>query len=269
MRPLKSIQLDYEAEMVVVIGKRAKHLTMQNAFGCVAGYTCANEGSVREYQRHTTQWGMGKNFDKTGSFGPWMVSADELPPGGKGLKIESRLNGKTMQSSNTVVRQQILGYKKAVETLIAGDTDKALEQLASLPMASIDRTHKESIYHLMNSSVIEAGKGIDGVQKELSGLVPLNKEPLALLKEQTPVEAIGRGRILLTAACRDNTIVIIHENKNREYANRLIRNALMNEGSIGFENKSFPRLVSTSYTTAELYCCETYKDCLSKEESIF
>ena len=60
-----------------------------------------NEGSVREYQRHTTQWGMGKNFDRTGSFGPWMVTADELPRGGKGLKIESRLNGNTMQSSNT------------------------------------------------------------------------------------------------------------------------------------------------------------------------
>ena len=101
MRPIKSIQLDYEAEMVVVIGKRAKHLTMQNATDCIAGYTCANEGSVREYQRHTTQWGMGKNFDRTGSFGPWMVTADELPRGGKGLKIESRLNGKTMQSSNT------------------------------------------------------------------------------------------------------------------------------------------------------------------------
>ncbi len=101
MRPIKSIQLDYEAELVVVIGKRAKHLTMQNATDCIAGYTCANEGSVREYQRHTTQWGMGKNFDRTGSFGPWMVTADELPRGGKGLKIESRLNGKTMQSSNT------------------------------------------------------------------------------------------------------------------------------------------------------------------------
>ena len=101
IRPKKSIQLDYEAEMVVVIGKRAKHLTMDNATNCVAGYTCANEGSVREYQRHTTQWGMGKNFDRTGSIGPWMVTADELPRGGKGLKIESRLNGKTMQSSNT------------------------------------------------------------------------------------------------------------------------------------------------------------------------
>ncbi len=101
MRPVKSIQLDYEAEMVVVIGKRAKHLTLANAVDCVAGYSCANEGSVREYQRHTTQWGMGKNFDRTGSVGPWMVTADELPRGGKGLKIESRLNGKTMQSSNT------------------------------------------------------------------------------------------------------------------------------------------------------------------------
>ena len=59
------------------------------------------EGSIREYQRHTTQWGMGKNFDRTGSIGPWIVSADELPRGGKGLKIETRLNGKVMQSSNT------------------------------------------------------------------------------------------------------------------------------------------------------------------------
>jgi acylpyruvate hydrolase len=101
MRPQKSIQFDYEGEMVVVIGKRAKHLTLENTADCIAGYACGNEGSIREYQRHTTQWGMGKNFDKTGSVGPWMVTADELPRGGKGLKIETRLNGKTMQSSNT------------------------------------------------------------------------------------------------------------------------------------------------------------------------
>ena len=100
-RPKESIQLDYEAEMVAIIGKRAKHLSMGSAVDCIAGYSCANEGSVREFQRHTTQWGMGKNFDRTGGFGPWMVTADELPPGGKGLKIMSRLNGKTMQSDNT------------------------------------------------------------------------------------------------------------------------------------------------------------------------
>jgi acylpyruvate hydrolase len=101
MRPKTSIQFDYEGELIVVIGKRAKHLTLDNATDCIAGYACGMEGSVREYQRHTTQWGMGKNFDRTGSVGPWMVTADELPRGGKGLKIESRLNGKTMQSSNT------------------------------------------------------------------------------------------------------------------------------------------------------------------------
>ena len=85
----------------MIIGKRARHLTIENAADCVAGYSCGMEGSIREYQRHTTQWGMGKNFDQTGSVGPLMVTADELPRGAKGLKIETRLNGKSMQSSNT------------------------------------------------------------------------------------------------------------------------------------------------------------------------
>ncbi len=101
IRPKVSEQLDYEAEMMLVIGKRAKHLTMDNATSCIAGYSCSNEGSVREFQRKTTQWDMGKNFDRTGGFGPWMVTADELPDAGKGLKIQSRLNGTVMQSDNT------------------------------------------------------------------------------------------------------------------------------------------------------------------------
>jgi acylpyruvate hydrolase len=101
LRPKASEQLDYEAEMMLIIGKRAKHLTMENATSCIAGYSCSNEGSVREFQRKTTQWDMGKNFDRTGGFGPWMVTADELPDAGKGLKIQSRLNGTVMQSDNT------------------------------------------------------------------------------------------------------------------------------------------------------------------------
>ena len=101
IRPKVSETLDYEAELIFVIGRRAKHLTMQNAYSCIAGYSCGNEGSVREFQRKTTQWDMGKNFDRTGGFGPWMVTADELPDGAKGLKIESRLNGQVMQSDNT------------------------------------------------------------------------------------------------------------------------------------------------------------------------
>jgi len=101
IRPRLSEMFDYEAELVVVIGRRAKYLTLANAASCIAGYTCCNEGSVRDFQRHTTQWHMGKNFDNSGSVGPWMVSADEVPELGKGLKIESRLNGKVMQSDNT------------------------------------------------------------------------------------------------------------------------------------------------------------------------
>jgi 2-keto-4-pentenoate hydratase/2-oxohepta-3-ene-1,7-dioic acid hydratase in catechol pathway len=101
LRPTMTDTLDYEAELVVIIGRRAKHLTVANALSCIAGYSCFNDGSVREFQRRTSQWDMGKNFDQTGGFGPWMVTADEVPPGGKGLKIESRLNGQVMQSDNT------------------------------------------------------------------------------------------------------------------------------------------------------------------------
>jgi 2-keto-4-pentenoate hydratase/2-oxohepta-3-ene-1,7-dioic acid hydratase in catechol pathway len=101
MRPKGSETLDYEAELILVVGKRSKHLTPANATSCIAGYSCGNEGSVREFQRKTTQWDMGKNFDRTGGFGPWLVTADELPDAAKGLKIESRLNGTVMQSDNT------------------------------------------------------------------------------------------------------------------------------------------------------------------------
>ena len=100
-RPQVSIQFDYEGELVAIVGKRVKHLTMENAVDCIVGYSICNEGSIREFQRHTTQWGMGKNFDRTGGFGPWMVSADELPRGAKGLKIQTRLNGNVMQNDNT------------------------------------------------------------------------------------------------------------------------------------------------------------------------
>ena len=125
VRPKASEQLDYEAEMMLVVGKRAKHLTLANATSIVAGYSCSNEGSVREFQRKTTQWDMGKNFDRTGGFGPWMVTADELPDGGKGLKIESRLNGTVMQSDNTANMMfpvpEMLVYVTQGMTLEPGD----------------------------------------------------------------------------------------------------------------------------------------------------
>lgn len=101
IRPKVTETLDFEAELALVIGKKAKHLTAETALDAVAGYSCANDGSVRVYQRHTIQWTMGKNFDATGPVGPVFVTADELPAGAKGLNIACRLNGQTVQSSNT------------------------------------------------------------------------------------------------------------------------------------------------------------------------
>jgi 2-keto-4-pentenoate hydratase/2-oxohepta-3-ene-1,7-dioic acid hydratase in catechol pathway len=101
IRPKASTKLDYEAELAVVIGKKARHLSQANALDCVAGYSCFNDGSIRDYQRKTNQWTIGKNFDGSGPFGPWLVTPDELPPGAAGLRIQSRLNGKVMQDANT------------------------------------------------------------------------------------------------------------------------------------------------------------------------
>lgn len=102
IRPRVSEQLDFEAELAAVIGRRVpRHVAKADALSYVAGYACFNDVSVRDYQRRTPQWTIGKNFDGTGPFGPAFVTADELPPGATGLNIESRLNGKVMQSANT------------------------------------------------------------------------------------------------------------------------------------------------------------------------
>jgi len=103
VRPKASTQLDYEAELAVIIGKKARHLTADNALDCIAGYSCFNDGSIRNYQRKSSQWTIGKNFDATGPFGPCLVTPDELPLGAAGLRIQSRLNGKVMQDANTDV----------------------------------------------------------------------------------------------------------------------------------------------------------------------
>jgi 2-keto-4-pentenoate hydratase/2-oxohepta-3-ene-1,7-dioic acid hydratase in catechol pathway len=115
LRPACSELLDYEAEMAVVIGKRGKHITKAHALDHVAGYTAFNDASVRDYQRRTAQWTPGKNFDATGALGPVLVTADELPAGGAGLHIESRLNGRVMQSSNT--SNMIFGVAQTIEIL--------------------------------------------------------------------------------------------------------------------------------------------------------
>lgn len=100
-RPRVSAQFDYEAELVAVIGKGGRYIPKESALEHVAGYSLFNDGSVRDYQLRTNQWTLGKNFDASGSFGPEFVTADELPAGAKGLRIQCRLNGELMQDANT------------------------------------------------------------------------------------------------------------------------------------------------------------------------
>lgn len=101
VRPSCSEKLDYEAELMVIIGKGGRHISEENALDHVFGYTVFNDGSVRDYQRKTHQWTPGKNFDNTGAIGPFVVTPDEVPAGASGLKIESRVGDEILQSSNT------------------------------------------------------------------------------------------------------------------------------------------------------------------------
>jgi len=101
VRPSCSDKLDYEAELMFIIGKGGRHISEADALDHVFGYTVFNDGSVRDYQRKTHQWTPGKNFDNTGAIGPYVVSPDEVPEGAAGLKIESRVGAEILQSSNT------------------------------------------------------------------------------------------------------------------------------------------------------------------------
>jgi acylpyruvate hydrolase len=99
VRPKLSEQLDYEGELVAVIGKGGRNIPKARALDHVAGYSIFNDASIRDYQFKSPQWTMGKNFDDTGAFGPTLVTSDELPPGCLGLKLVTRLNGHVVQSA--------------------------------------------------------------------------------------------------------------------------------------------------------------------------
>ena len=112
VRPKESKSLDFEAEIAVIIGKPGRRISQKDAWGHIAGYSCYNDGSVRDWQRHTIQWTAGKNFAQTGGFGPWMVTADEIPPGTT-MTLSCRLNGERMQHAST--EQMIFKIPKIIE----------------------------------------------------------------------------------------------------------------------------------------------------------
>ncbi len=124
VRPPESQRLDYEGEIAIVIGKGGRRISEQNAWEQIAGYSCYNDGSIRDWQTATSQWTPGKNFWRTGGFGPWMVTSDEIKPNQK-MTLLTRLNGVEMQRATTdmmihsIPRQ--IAYISAFIPLEAGD----------------------------------------------------------------------------------------------------------------------------------------------------
>lgn len=124
VRPPESTQFDYEAEIAVVIGRPGRRIAEADAGQHVAGYACYNDGSVRDWQRHTSQWVPGKNFWRTGGFGPWLVTADEIPFGTL-MTLTTRLNGEELQRATTdmmihsIARQ--IAYVSTIAPLEPGD----------------------------------------------------------------------------------------------------------------------------------------------------
>ena len=124
VKPKVSDKFDYEGEMAVIIGKTCRHVSEKDALSVVAGYSCYNDGSIRDYQRHTSQFVPGKTFFKSGAFGPWMVTTDEIPDPSK-LTLVTRLNGEEMQRATTddllFNIPQLIHYLTTVTELYPGD----------------------------------------------------------------------------------------------------------------------------------------------------
>ena len=128
VRPSCSEKLDYEAELMLIVGKGGRHISEEEALDHVFGYTVFNDGSVRDYQRKTHQWTPGKNFDNTGAIGPYVVTSDDLPEGAAGLKIESRVGDEILQSSNTA--NMIWGVRQVIATISEYTTLEAGDLIA-------------------------------------------------------------------------------------------------------------------------------------------
>ena len=124
IRPEASDWFDYEGELAVIIGKPGRNIAPQDAMSHVGGYSCFNDGSIRDYQRHTSQFWAGKNFDDSGSMGPWLVTADELTAP-EAQVMETRLNGEVVQSTSIADLafniSELIAYLSIVTKLLPGD----------------------------------------------------------------------------------------------------------------------------------------------------
>jgi 2-keto-4-pentenoate hydratase/2-oxohepta-3-ene-1,7-dioic acid hydratase in catechol pathway len=153
VRPTCSDKLDYEAELMFIVGKGGRHISEADALDHVFGYTVFNDGSVRDYQRKTHQWTPGKNFDDTGAIGPFVVTPDEVPVGAAGLKIESRVGTEILQSSNTA--NMIWSVAQTIATISEYTTLEAGDMIAMGTPPGVGHAKKPNPRWLIPGEVVE------------------------------------------------------------------------------------------------------------------
>jgi 2-keto-4-pentenoate hydratase/2-oxohepta-3-ene-1,7-dioic acid hydratase in catechol pathway len=158
IRPRCSEMLDFEGEIALVIGKRCRHATADNALDHVAGYSLFHDATIRNYQKFSSQWTVGKNFDGTGAFGPELVTADELPDGVGGLTLTTRLNGELMQEGHT--DQLIFPVQKLITILSEAMTLEPGDVIVTGTPAGVGFARKPPIW-------LQAG---DQVEIEVEGI---------------------------------------------------------------------------------------------------
>jgi 2-keto-4-pentenoate hydratase/2-oxohepta-3-ene-1,7-dioic acid hydratase in catechol pathway len=124
IKPLESDKFDYEGEVAVIIGKEGRRISEEAALEHVAGYACYNDASVRDWQKHSHQFMPGKTFAGTGGFGPWMVTADEIPDPTK-MRLQTRLNGEVVQDTSLSLLvasiPRLIAYCSTILPLLPGD----------------------------------------------------------------------------------------------------------------------------------------------------
>lgn len=124
VRPVESVQFDFEGEIALVVGRRGRRIPEARAYEHVAGYACYNDGSVRDWQLATSQWTPGKNFPSTGAFGPWLALMDELPADST-LEIVTTLNSQEVQRATTEMMifpiPKLISFVSSFTTLEPGD----------------------------------------------------------------------------------------------------------------------------------------------------
>jgi len=196
------------------------------------------------------------------------VAQHQAIEGGKPSALLMREGSIAVAYMHEIVRQKNQGYKDAIQHLISGDTTNALHALSALPRHMIERPESDVFFNQMKSSVVEVveNHGKEGIQEnpriEHDGMHD-KVHNMGLL------HVAAQDYLSRTPECRKNTVVVIHQNNQRDLANQLIRDGLCKQGQIGDENTVFHKLVGTNHKTQELYHLQAYKGCLEGSNSFY